>query len=151
MKKNIILVLLIFLCYNTYADEIPELSELTAFSISDYLNSLGEQNADSRRLNSLGLSAYKEGNLYKAARLWYCAINRDGQYAWPHYNFACALSLFAKEFGRDPSKINFEIEWGPDLEKLLQYTDTIFHHLKKAIINDIQIWNRMQADSVIPG
>ena len=148
MRKLVIFILLFFLSSFSFAFEVPDLSELIEFNISDYLSSLGEQDSDSKRLNSLGFTAYKEGNLYKAAQLWRCAVDRNEQNAWAHYNLACALSLIAKAIGRDPSTIVYDIEYGdPEVDKLFEYTNTIFYHLKRAVYYDTKIWHRMQEDS----
>ncbi len=148
MKNPVFIALLILTAGFVYADGVPDLAEFTDFDTYNYLAGQGEQSSDSNRLNTLGFEAYQAGDLYKAAKLWRCAIERDDTNAWAHYNFACALSLFAEGFGRDPSTVVPELEWGdPAVDGLLAYTEAIFSHLKTAVYYKGYILRRMTEDS----
>lgn len=131
------------------SQEVPDLlDDLKNIEPYWFLSGIGEENADSNRLNTLGFYAYEEGDLQRAAKLWRCAIDRDERNAWAHYNLACALALFAERFGRDPASIIPELEWGsPEVERLLEYADLVLHHLKQAVFYDRETLYRMQEDS----
>lgn len=138
---------ILFLNMPAFPDDVPDLAELRGFEIDGFLSRIGEQNADSNRLNTLGFYAYQEGNLEEAAKLWRCAVDRDAQNAWAHYNLACAYALFAESFGRDPADVVPELEWGdPEVDLLMEFTDLVLFHLKQAVLNNMEIWSRMQED-----
>jgi len=100
MLKRTICFLLFMASFVVFADNVPSIDEITNFPVDDYLRTLGEQNSDAIMLDSLGFHAYQENDLLKAAKLWWCAIQKDQNYAWTHYNYACALALFAGYFNR---------------------------------------------------
>ncbi|TFG63571.1 MAG: hypothetical protein E4H36_05295 [Spirochaetales bacterium] len=149
LKKSILVIfLLIFFSSLVFAETAPKLNDLEQSWINDFAVNAELQNYDSNGLNTLGFKAYEEGNILKAAKLWWCALQKNDKNSWANYNFACALSLIAEGFGRDPSKIIYILEYGdPETDALVEYTEKIFDHLKQAVVLDKQILQRMQEDS----
>lgn len=66
----------------TWQGEPPRIEEIYDFATTDYLRSIGEEASDAIRLNTLGLNAYKQNNLLKAAKLWRCAVLKKDNYHW---------------------------------------------------------------------
>lgn len=148
MIRELIILLLFAVSPFLFADDIlPELAEIMDFPVLAYLESIDEFNADSARLNTLGFNAYKENNLLKAAKLWYCSVCLDETNSWAHYNYACALALFVERYGRDPADINYELEWSSEIELIFNYINYTFDHLKQAVNLNSAVRERMQEDS----
>jgi hypothetical protein len=153
MKK--LLYMMLFICTGiilvstvAFSDEFPDPGELTEFNTDEFLRGIGEEGADSNRLNTIGFYAYQEGDLYRAVKLWRCAVDKDERNAWAHYNLACAYALCGEEFGRDPAEIVPELEWGdPEVDRLLEFAALALFHLKRAVFYNGEIWHRMQEDA----
>ncbi len=146
MRKPAV-ILFLCICGIAYAQKIPDLNDLIDFGVFEYMVTNNLENADSNRLNTLGLKAYKDGDLLRAVKLWYCAASVEDATAWAHYNLSCVLSLFASEYGRDPADIIYMLEYGdPDVDMLFSYIDEIFYHLKTAVFLEPKIHQRMQED-----
>jgi hypothetical protein len=155
--RNIYLIM-IFLCILispgltenniSWQGEPPRIEDIHDFSPVAYLRSIGEESADAIRLNTLGLKAYKQNNLLKAAKLWGCSVLKKDNYHWAHYNYACALALFAESFCINPAEYEHDYLYtgGDDLMLLYWYMEKIFYHLKKSITLSPLLFNRMQED-----
>jgi tetratricopeptide (TPR) repeat protein len=126
----------------------PALQSLKDLDYREYLPEAAVSDRTAYRLNDLGLQAYEEDDLLEAARLFRLALEMNGENAFAHYNYAAMLAVFAQGFRQFDAPPQVIMTWSrEEYDKITEYREEIFRHLKISIALRPERLDRVKEDS----